>query len=65
MTMKSTKIEMYPLSNEHATIIKNLLHNERIRYQAIDGVQASEGHYYNLITDAIKRMEHPEEYYPT
>lgn len=56
---------MYPLSNEHATIIKNLLHNERVRYQAIDGVQASEGHYYNLITDAIKRMEHPDEYYPT
>ena len=65
MTMKSQKIEMYPLNNEHASVIRNLLHNERLKYKAIDGVSSKEGHYYNIITDAIERMEHPERYYPT
>ena len=65
MTMKSQKIEMYPLNNEHASVIRNLLHNERLKYQAIDGVSSKEGHYYTIITDAIERMEHPERYYPT
>lgn len=59
--MKSPKIEMYPLNNEHATLIRNILHNERLRYQAIEG----DGAYIRTVTEAIDRMEHPNKYYPT
>jgi hypothetical protein len=52
---------MYPLNNEHATLIRNILHNERLRYQAIEG----DGAYIRTVTEAIDRMEHPNKYFPT
>jgi hypothetical protein len=54
---------MYPLSLDHASIIKNLLHNERLRYKGID--QPNEGIYFKSIDEAISRMDHPDKYYPS
>jgi len=61
--MKNSKIVMYPLSIDHASIIKNLLHNERLRYKGID--QPNEGIYFKSIDEAISRMDHPDKYYPS
>ena len=59
--MKNKKIEMFPLNNEHATVIRNLLHNEKLHYQSTQGT----GQLLNVLTEAIERMEHPEKFFPT
>tara|TARA_B100000212_G_scaffold341592_1_gene325225 strand:+ start:3133 stop:3297 length:165 start_codon:yes stop_codon:yes gene_type:complete len=48
------------LSNEHATLIRNLLHNEKLHYKS-QGIDV-EGHLINVINEAIERMEHPEKF---
>ena len=58
--MKSKKIGTFPLSNEHATLIRNLLHNEKLHYRS-QGIDV-EGHLINVINEAIERMEHPEKF---
>ena len=58
--MKSKKIGTFPLSNEHATLIRNLLHNEKLHYRS-QGIDV-EGHLLNVINEAIERMEHPEKF---
>jgi hypothetical protein len=61
--MKSKKIGTFPLSNEHATLIRNLLHNEKLQYRS-QGITV-EGHLLNIINEAIERMEHPEKFNST
>ena len=51
----------YYLTNDEATLIRNLLHNERMQYKA----EGREGAFYNTIVSAIDTMEHPEKYQPT
>ena len=59
--MHLPKETMYSLNNEHATIIRNLLHNERIQYEYCD-YKGTDAVYFKTITEAIARMEHPEQF---
>lgn len=50
----------YPLNHEEASLIRNLLHKERIEYQYVDG--RDDARYFKTVNDAISAMEHPEKY---
>jgi len=54
----------YPLTHEEASLIRNLLHKERIEYQYCD-YTGNDAIYFKTVTDAISAMEHPEEYQST
>jgi len=54
----------YPLTHEEASLIRNLLHKERIEYQYCD-YTGNDAIYFRTVTDAISAMEHPEEYQST
>jgi len=54
----------YPLTHEEASLIRNLLHKERIEYQYCD-YTGNDAVYFKTVTDAISAMEHPEEYQST
>jgi len=54
----------YPLTHEEASLIRNLLHKERIEYQYCD-YTGNDAMYFRTVTDAISAMEHPEEYQST
>lgn len=53
---------MYYLTHEEASLIRNLLNNERMQYRAED---LNGGAFYATIVSAIDAMEHPEKYQPT
>ena len=55
--MISNKRMTFQLTHEEATLIRNLLHNERMQYKAEGG-----GAFYQTIVSAIDAMEHPEKY---
>ena len=57
--MRPFKQMPYYLSDEQATIIRNLLHKEQIEYRAIN---KPEGEFYRAVMSAIDAMEHPEQY---
>lgn len=59
--MISNKRTMYYLTNEEASLIRNLLHSERMQYKA----EGRDGAFYNTIVSAIDAMEHPEKYQPS
>jgi hypothetical protein len=50
----------YYLTNEEATLIRNLLHKERIEFSLYDGG----GALSTIISNAIDAMEHPKKYQP-
>jgi hypothetical protein len=54
----------YYLTHEEASLIKNLLHKERIEYQYCD-YTGNDAIYFKTVTDAISAMEHPEQYQST
>jgi len=54
----------YPLTHEEASLIRNLLHKERIEYQYCD-YTGNDAIYFKTVTDAISAMEHPEKYQST
>jgi len=62
--MTPQKEMTFTLNNEHATIIRNLLHKERVEYQYCD-YSGNDAIYYKTLTEAIARMEHPEQYSTT
>ena len=59
--MNFPKSTMYNLENDHACVIRNLLHNERLQYEYADH-KGKDAAYYKTISEAVARMEHPEEY---
>ena len=59
--MTSNKRMNYPLTHEEASLIRNLLHKERIEYQYCD-YTGNDAIYFKTVTDAISAMEHPEEH---
>lgn len=50
----------YYLTHEESTLIRNLLHRERIEFHLYEG----EGELSKIIKSAIDAMEHPEKYQP-
>ena len=60
--MYSNTRTMYYLTHEEASLIRNLLNNERMQYRAED---LNGGAFYATIVSAIDAMEHPEKYQPT
>ena len=61
--MTSKRMNYY-LTHEEASLIKNLLHKERIEYQYCD-YTGNDAIYFKTVTDAISAMEHPEQYQST
>lgn len=59
--MISNQRTMYYLTNEEASLIRNLLHSERMQYKA----EGRDGALYNTIVSAIDSMEHPEKHQPS
>lgn len=60
--MISNKRMNYYLTHEEASLIRNLLHTERITYKA-EGREG--GALYNTVVSAINAMEHPEKHQPS
>ena len=56
--MISNKRMTFQLTHEEATLIRNLLHNQRMQYKA----EGRNGTFYQTIVSAIDAMEHPEKY---
>ena len=56
--MISNKRMTFQLTHEEATLIRNLLHKERMQYKA----EGRDGAFYNTTVSAIDAMEHPEKY---
>lgn len=56
--MISKQRKMYHLNHEEASLIRNLLHAERMQYKA----EGTGGALYDTIVSAIDAMEHPEKY---
>ena len=54
--MNFPKSTMYNLENDHACVIRNLLHNERLQYEYADH-KGKDAAYYKTISEAIARME--------
>jgi hypothetical protein len=53
----------YYLTDEEATLIRNVLHNERMQYKAIEN--KTDGEYYRQLVSTIDAMEHPEKHQPS
>jgi len=53
----------YHLTNEESSLIRNLLHKEKIEYQYVEGKE--DARYFKTVNDAISAMEHPEKYQPS
>ena len=54
---------MYNLNHDHACLIRNLLHNERLQYAYCD--KALDAQWIRTVNEAIDRMEHPDRYITT
>jgi len=61
--MYSNKRMKYYLTDEEATLIRNVLHNERMQYKAIEN--KTDGVYYQQLVSTIDSMEHPEKHQPS
>ena len=61
--MYSNKRMKYYLTDDEATLIRNVLHNERMQYKAIEN--KTDGVYYQQLVSTINAMEHPEKHQPS
>lgn len=59
--MRLPKDMTFTLNEDHAALIRNLLHRERIEYQYCD-YTGNDAMYFKTVTEAITRMEHPEQF---
>lgn len=59
--MNFPRDDMYNLKDNHACLIRNLLHNERLQYEYAD-IKALDAQWIRTVNEAIDRMEHPDRY---